>query len=380
MTTLNIAYLLADPGIGVFGSKGASVHVQEMIRALRHHGHEVTVFCVRRGEKDGTELVPADLADLPVVDVPVPPGKHAQREISLQVAAAALATAVAEGEFDLVYERYSLFSDAGLRTGLPFILEVNAPLIEEQATHRSLYDEATADRLSREMFAAAELVSCVSTPVAAWVESLVPQARTVVTPNGVNTGRIRPAQPHGPELTVGFVGTLKPWHGTGVLLDAVALARHPWRVEFCGTGPQSAALRAQAEELGIAKRVRFHGAVAPEEVPGVLAGWDVACAPYPQARGHYFSPLKVYEYMAASLAVVASRVGELPALLDGRGVIVEPGDATGLAAALDRLAADAGLRTRLGTVARRHVEAHHTWNHRCADLLAALPLPARVGG
>ena len=53
---MRIAYLLADPGIGVFDVKGASVHVQEMVRAMRAAGHQVTVYCVRRGDKKGREL------------------------------------------------------------------------------------------------------------------------------------------------------------------------------------------------------------------------------------------------------------------------------------------------------------------------------------
>ncbi|RSZ62875.1 glycosyltransferase family 1 protein [Corynebacterium hylobatis] len=374
---MNIAYILADPGIGVFGSKGASVHVQEMIRALRHHGHTVTVFCVRRGEKDGTVLIPEDLLDLEVIDVPRPRGRGAEREQALRGVSDDLLAAVQAREFDLVYERYSLFSDAGMRTGLPLVLEVNAPLIEEQAIHRSLTDVATAHRLSVAMFEAAELVSCVSGPVADWVHGLAPQARTAIIPNGVNTARFLPAEPTGGELTVGFVGTLKPWHGTGILLDAVAKAGHPWRLEFCGTGPEQETLELQAAQLGIAHRVRFHGAVAPADVPQVLAGWDAACAPYPQADGHYFSPLKVYEYMAAGLPVIASAVGELPALLCGRGLLVEPGDTGQLSRALDRLAGDPALRAELGTAASGHVDKHHTWNQRCGDLLAQLPVTVR---
>ncbi|MCS5480734.1 glycosyltransferase family 4 protein [Corynebacterium sp. YIM 101645] len=374
---MNIAYILADPGIGVFGSKGASVHVQEMIRALRHHGHTVTVFCVRRGEKDGTELIPEDLLDLEVIDVPRPRGRGAEREQALRGVSDDLVAAVQAREFDLVYERYALFSDAGVRIGLPLILEVNAPLIEEQAIHRSLTDVATAHRLSVAMFEAAELVSCVSGPVADWVHGLTPQARTAVIPNGVNTARFLPAEPGAGELTVGFVGTLKPWHGTGILLDAVARATHPWRLEFCGTGPEQEALELQAAQLGIAHRVRFHGAVAPADVPQVLAGWDAACAPYPQADGHYFSPLKVYEYMAAGLPVIASAVGELPALLCGRGLLVEPGDTGQLSRALDRLAAEPALRAELGAAASGHVDKHHTWNQRCGDLLAQLPVTVR---
>ena len=59
---MRVAYICADPGVPVFGTKGSSVHVQEIVRAWRRAGAEVTVYCTRRG----TER-PADLADLPVV-------------------------------------------------------------------------------------------------------------------------------------------------------------------------------------------------------------------------------------------------------------------------------------------------------------------------
>lgn len=91
---------------------------------------------------------------------------------------------------------------------------------------------------------------------------------------------------------------------------------------------------------------------------------DVGVAPYPTFDGFYFSPLKVYEYMAAGLPVVASRVGDLSELIqDGvDGFLVPPGDPAALAAALDRLRSDRGLRTRMGSAARLKVLRSHTWD------------------
>lgn len=428
---MRITYLLADPGIGVFGTKGASVHVQEMVRAFRQQGHEVTVYCVRRGDKKGYESVPQDLADLPVVEVPVQAASGtAEREIELQrtalrmVELAAAGSAEGTAPTELVYERYSLFSDAGAqlaaRLGIPLIMEVNAPLVQEQLTHRSLHHRDEAVALTERALAGATVVSCVSEPVATWVRTAVPAAaaQTVVTPNGVNTERIRPAERTAPAaptdrpFTIGFLGTLKPWHGTETLLEAVARAQHPeqdsWRIEICGAGPQLESLRTLAAELGLAEQTVFHGAVAPVDVPGVLTGWDVATAPYPapaQDADHYFSPLKVYEYLSAGLTVVASGVGELPAVLgtegdstaDGspaadtgtvpgvtvgqRGVIVTPGDADALARALDLLAGDRALASRLGEAGRADVVEHHTWTSRAQDLLALVGTrtPAEVG-
>lgn len=390
---MRIAYALLDPGIGVFGTKGASVHVQEVIRALRADGHEVTVFCVRTDDD-----VPADLADLDVRRHRLPRGLDAgEREQAVAAASREIADEIARGGFDLVYERYSLFSDVSARLSapdgtadgtapIPSILEVNAPLIAEQRQHRSLIDESAALAATLRQLHGASLVSCVSRAVAEWVlDEGADPAHVVVTPNGVNTRRItpghRPVTAPGPEapVTVGFVGTLKPWHGTDLLLRALARTRENLRLDICGTGPQQEELEQLAAELGIAERVRFRGAVAPEQVPAVLHEIDIAAAPYP-AGEHYFSPLKVYEYLAAGLPTIASRIGTIPALLEGGqlGVLVTPGDVVDLARSLDELAADTAHRARLGAAAREAAVREHDWRIRCRELLQRLEEPAEV--
>lgn len=429
---MRIAYLLADPGIGVFGTKGASVHVQEMIRAFRAHGHEVTVYCTKRGNRAGrpeTESVPEDLADLRVVTVPVEPAEEgvAAREQAIAQASLQMAQQAAAEDYELIYERYSLFSEAGATLkslyterdsdldhgfirDVPLVMEVNAPLLQEQRDHRELHDAEGAHHATLRALGTADVVSCVSEPVAAWVRGLLAgqagEPRVMVIPNGVNTERIRPREGAGePEgaaggdrpFTVGFVGTLKPWHGTDVLLRAFAASLHPdrssWHLEFVGAGPEQQRLERMAQELGIAGQVTFHGAVPPQDIPEILTRFDVAVAPYPkpEREGHYFSPLKVYEYLAAGVAVVASAVGELPELLSGkggnalerpaekisagqRGFLVPPGDEDALANALDQLASRPQMRTRLAFAGRAAVVERHTWTRRCGDLLRAVGL------
>ena len=378
---MRIAYICCDPGIPVFGTKGASVHIQEVVRELRSIGHEVALYAVRSGKH-----VPDDLTDLELHLEAVADVEPAEREQAQAHAAERIVSRVIADGADLVYERYSLFStalaDITAATGVPGILEVNAPLIDEQRRHRSLVDASGAAQVLRRQVAAARATVCVSDPVADWVRRRtadLPDANDVVgrihtVPNGVSVRRIQP-QPEDPDrVVVTFVGTLKPWHGVADLIMAAALARQSWSLRIIGDGPEMDSLRAQAGRLGV--EVDFRGAVAPQDIPTHVAGSAIGVAPYPDLGGgeqQYFSPMKVLEYLAAGLAVVASDVGQVPQLLEdgsGRhGVLVAPSDPTALAAALDDLAVCPDRRARMGRSGRLLAEQHHSWRRTVARIL-----------
>jgi glycosyltransferase involved in cell wall biosynthesis len=193
-----------------------------------------------------------------------------------------------------------------------------------------------------------------------------------VIPNGVSPERFGGdvaalAPPEAGTFVIGFVGTLKAWHGLPVLAEAFARvceAEPRARLLIVGDGPERAALEADLERRGVRGAATLTGAVSPAAVPGWLRSMQVAVAPYPALETFYFSPLKVFEYLAAGLPVVASAIGQVTELLeDGvTGVLVPPGDAAALADALLRLWADSELRGRLGGNGRRWVERRHTWD------------------
>lgn len=363
---MHIAYVCLDPGIPVFGTKGASVHIQEVVREYRRRGHDVTVYATRRGSD-----VPDDLAELRVVDVPITTRDEEERERAQQAASASVSDMVRAGGYDLVYERYSLFSTVIAECGVPGILEVNAPLIDEQRTHRVLVDEQAADAALQEQVQAALATICVSDPVRDWVIARTEGTRVFTVPNGVNVHRITP-QPESPGApVVTFVGTLKPWHGVDVLLRARAQAHKDWQLRIIGDGPMRAELDDLARSLGI--DVDFRGAVAPDAIPQHMAGTAIGVAPYPAMdtdSDQYFSPLKVYEYMAAGLPVVASRVGQLPEIMGESAYLVPPSDPEALAEALDALVANPVERARVGSDNRRQAEREHSWAGTVDHILA----------
>lgn len=370
---MRVAYVCADPGIPVLGDKGASIHVRQIARAFARRGDLVTIYASRRG--DGPAVPGIDVVEVPVPRLPV-----AEREQAIASTAAAIAERVRADGCDLVYERYALFSDASARLDVPAVVEVNAPLIEEQRTYRSLVDERSAATLTRRVLSSAAVVAAVSPPVAAWA-ARHGAAQPVVAPNGVDTsaftsgalaaGASGPPAAAGP-LRVCFVGSLKPWHGVDIAIDAVAPLKGVELVVI-GDGPEREALQARARRSGAP--VVFTGAVPSARVARLLSDMHVGLAPYPADAGDYFSPLKVFEYLAAGLAIVASRTGQVPAIVEhGRtGLLTHPGDVGELRRQLAALRDDRVRAADLGRAARAEALAHHDWGVVLERILAHLP-------
>jgi glycosyltransferase involved in cell wall biosynthesis len=372
-----------DPGVPVFGHKGASVHCQQVLLELVRRFPRVHLVTCRPGGRP-----PPGLRTVVVHELPRPAGDdHAAREravagLDAVVVGVLDAIAASDGAPALVYQRYGLWSCGPLEhareRGWPSVLEVNAPLPEEQARHRRLTDHESAVRLTQRAFRAADLVYAVSRPVADWVEQLCPGRQVPVVPNGVDPAAFpAPAGPRTAGDVLAFAGTFRPWHGVDLLVEAAGrMVRDTrdrgTRLLLVGDGPALPGAVERAVRLGVP--VRATGAVTPDQVPGLLAGADVGVAPYP-AGEHYFSPLKVAEYLAAGLATVAADVAGLSDhVAHGReALLVPPGDLAALTTALRDVRDDPRLRERLGR-AGRQAARRMSWRSvvdRVLDLLLA---------
>lgn len=361
---------------------GQAVHIRALIEAFRAEGHEVReVALVTRSEPQ----TPGESDPEPtstrsrwswIGSVPGFVRELAEYAYTLP-ASRRLVRAAREWHPDFIYERYAFGNAAGVqaaeRLGLPLVLEVNSPMVLELSRTRGLAFPRLGRRVETSIFRRASRV-CVVTEVLGdmLVELGVERERIFVTPNGVHTELYEQADRDGARRELGLAGTSGPvlgfvgyyrnWHRLDLVLRGMAQpALSRAHLVLVGEGPVEEELAALADELGVRERLHFAGRRPHGAVPGLLPAFDVALVP---AINPYASPLKLHEYMAAGLAIIAPDQPNLrEVLVDGENALLVPaGDGDALCAALVRLLADNDLRSALGTRARRTiVERDLTW-------------------
>ena len=374
MTLHRLAYLCADRGIPVDGSKGASVHFRELGRALRRQGIELDPVLVRGGNRSDDELS-ARVAALP------PSTGGIDRELDTICDNGAVFAALSErAPHDAVYERYSLFGLAGAayarRHDIPLLLEMNSPLWIEAARYRGLGRPELARAVFREVTDVAAQILVVSDALG---EMLVSEGadstRIKVFPNGVAPAFLedaavatRPRVLRDKKLLL-FAGSLKPWHGIEFLLEAFERNRskHDLGLWIVGTGPLAA--RVESAAVRLPDRIVYEGAVEHERMPSLLRSADIVVAPYMPDSPGYFCPLKAVEALATSTPLLASDLPFVREVVGEDGAaLFEPGDHDAFHRALATLLDD---ETRsLSLVRRGHarVRERFTWELRAREI------------
>ena len=353
---------------------GQSVHVEELVGALRAAGHEVLVVGPGFYEASGFGGESSAVARLRRL-LPGAAGEAA--ELAYNVPAyLRLRRACRDFKPDLIYERYNLYYLAGWRlaraTGLPLFLEVNSPLAEERTRHGTLRLRRLAHALEGMVWRAATRVLPVTQVLAETIVAAGARPERVhVVCNGVALDRFAVPPPReGAGIVLGFVGFVREWHGMDALIRQMAADPAPLSLTIVGDGPVRAELEALAASLGMADRVGFTGVVDHPEVPVAVAGFDIALQPQANL---YASPLKVFDYMAAGRAIVAPDQPNIREILrDGEtALLFDPAVPGAMWRAVQRLAADPALRTRLGTAARAELEARdYTWGGNARRIAA----------
>lgn len=286
---MTILYVNQDIGIDWCGHAGGATHIQSIIRAMIRLGHAVHILV----RKEPQRRSPADL-DIPCYTNP---------------------DDVPWRAFDLVYERYSLWGDLSLSRSLPWHLEINAPLIEEQMRFRGTIDVAKATSIRDAVCRRAERILLVSEQLCSYVPD-ESRGKICIAPNGVDRNIFRP-MPVPDRFAFGYVGSMRPWHDLETPLRGfVALSDRYPRADFhvVGTGPKEALYRTTFSH----PRVFFHGLVPPAAVPALLQQVSCGVATFIPDTPLYFSPLKIREYLAAHRTVITHpRFAEFPVVTEG---------------------------------------------------------------
>jgi glycosyltransferase involved in cell wall biosynthesis len=291
----------------------------------------------------------------------------------------------------VVMERYYNFGGEGVMaaaaTGARAVLEVNAPVIDHEGSAKARIDRALViEPMRRWREAICARAALIVTPSAAILPRDTPARKIVRLEWGADTEQFRPDAPgtapfSRPATTVAiFAGAFRTWHGAVNLVRAVRELNSRGRADvgavLVGDGPELPAVRKEAAGLS---NVVFTGAVSHAGMPACLAAADIGVAPFetgahrPLSLGFYWSPLKIFEYMAAGLPVVAPAVDRIPSLVADRreGVLYDPAQPGALARALETLT-DPALRLALGSAARERAVQEYSWKAHCAALDHAL--------
>ena len=369
---MRLLYVAA--GIPVPGALGGSTHAYEVARGLARLGHEVHLVA------SGDDPTPRPCDGFLLHQ------RRTPKALSILDTWPVLRLARSIRP-DALIERYYNFAGAGLIAarylGLPSLLEVNALIVDPPEVRKRRIDDALGGPMRRYAELQCRWAARIVTPLHTTVPASIPRHKIVELPWGADVDRFSPADHADLDgrlrpPNVVFMGSFRAWHGvTDGVRAALQLmeAGHNLQMTLIGDGPE----RAAAESLAARRpgRFRFLGAIPYAQIPVELAKADLGVAPFTtaphpalRAAGFFWSPLKIYEYMAAGLPVVTTDISPLRTVIrDGmEGALYPEGDVAALAAAIARVLEDPAAARAMGRRARERVVAGYSWQRHCVEL------------
>lgn len=382
---MRILYLAA--GIPVPGSLGGSTHAYEVARGLARLGHEVHLVAASHEGWSGfapfLRLTSTSLDGFHLYHQDLP------KALTL-LAAAPILRLARSLQPDIIMERYYNFAGVGLiaahQLGIPALLEVNALIVDPPTVHKRRIDDALGGPMRRWAEWQCRTAAVIITPLHTTVPTTIPRTNIVELPWGADVERFTAAATRrlhrdrslSTPPRIVFIGSFRPWHGASDLVRAALLLLqqgYNLQLTLIGDGPERSATEALAAPF--ADHFTFIGAVPYERIPDLLAEADIGVAPFVtaphpalRAAGFFWSPLKIYEYMAAALPVVTAAIPPLDTIVrhGQEGLLYPEGDLPALAATLKRLIDTPSSVRTMGLAARKRLVEHYSWQRHCQEL------------
>ena len=366
------------------------VHILGMVRAFRKLGHGVRFVSPPGLNMDG---------EFPVSSFKRNGGNGFWRFISrffpeflfefLEVfynlfAFAQMLSVTREKKIDFIYERYALFSFAGVlfskMQGIPILLEVNDSAIVKR--NRKIFFRKIACRIEQWAFCHASgiiTVSCVFKKIIA--DQGVEEKRIFVTPNAIDPHNfiismnernlIRKQYQLRGKMVIGYIGGFFNWHRLDFLMDTITNLISTYPNIHCllvGDGVTRPILVENAKKMCIEQHFTFTGKCHHNQIAAHISAMDISILPH---ANYYCSPVKLFEYMAMGKPVFAPRLPNVSEILTTglNGILFEPGDKEDLEKKLVKVIENEELRRILGNNARRTVYEKHLWVHNARKIV-----------
>jgi len=386
---MKILYLLADQGLDLTQHQGYAVHVRKIIHGLNAIGHQTFLLTINSHSSLlnwGQHLCIPHAYVRGIHKILPYTGCYDSCRIFHHILSLSQ-----RFQFDIIHERYGMYSSGGVWAAhflkVPYVLEVNAPLIEEKrlfTTPVTGWQKFCAHFTAFYNFKTARKIIVVSQLLTSYLTGQwkIPENRIHVMPNAADVDmvaddlqvkEIRSCFP-GRRIIVGYVGTFQPWFGIENLIAAFASAAtqlNHLALLLIGDGAARSQLERLIHKFQIAEKVHFTGAISHEQIPGYLAAIDIAVAPYRELpMGFYGSSMKVFEYMAAGKAIIASALGQITEIIahERDGLLVPAGNIDELSRAIIRLAENQSFRKFLGANAQLKARQRYSWQNYIKQL------------
>ncbi|MBN1638050.1 MAG: glycosyltransferase [Ignavibacteriales bacterium] len=285
----------------------------------------------------------------------------------------------------LIYRLHSYFFSGLLAAKLlkiPVIIEADTPNIYEDMVFQPKiwHLPLIGCYIEKCVIQNAKMTICVSNDAKNYfIDKGIPEYKIAVITNGADTNKfgpfidddlIRQKYRITNRICIGFIGSFHFWHGVENLFKIIKsiVNSNPGAVFMMvgDGGPLKQTFETYVREENLENNVIFTGYIPYKEIPLYLAAMDVVLAPYPKLNFFYYSPIKIFEYMAAGKTVITSRIGQTAEIIqDGvNGLLSEPGNIEEMIKKLSDIIKSPELRLTIGENARNTIKNEHTWQKK----------------